>query len=341
MAHTIILDDFGLFLGKKSERFIIRKKGKKIAEFPASDVDRIIIASKGASLSSAAIYLAVENRVPLSFSYSSGHPFAFLTPTIGHGTVITRRSQYTHAESVRGCILANGFVKGKLLNQRCLLNSWAKNRTRTDPKVSDNLFDFVSTLDDITNELENVNRQLDSHVRQHLMNIEGRGAISYWAGVSLIVPSDLQFKGRETRGAEDPLNMMLNYGYGILYSEVWSAVTTAGLDPFAGFLHVDRPGRPSLVLDLIEEFRQQVVDRIVIKLVTKKIVTAEKIVGDEGLSKNVKEKLAADIISRLAENVSFQDKKIALKNVIVRQAWAVAKYLRSESQTYVPFTLRW
>jgi len=143
VVHTIVLEDFGVFLGKKSERFVVKKKGKVIGEFPASEVERIIVSSSGASMSSSALYLAVEKRIPVAFTYSSGRPFAFLTPTMGHGTVLTRRAQYTEATTVVGSSLVIGFVRGKLLNQRCLLNAWAKNRTRTRPYA---LFRHRSTL---------------------------------------------------------------------------------------------------------------------------------------------------------------------------------------------------
>ncbi len=79
----------------------------------------------------------------------------------------------------------------------------------------------------------------------------------------------MDWPGRRTQGATDPLNSALNYGYGILYGAVERACVLAGLDPYAGFLHVDRPGKPSLVLDLIEEFRQPVVDKTVLGMVNK------------------------------------------------------------------------
>jgi len=341
VVHTIVLEDFGVFLGKKSERFVIRKKGTVIGEFPASEVERIIVSSSGASMSSSALYLAVEKRIPVAFTYSSGRPFAFLTPTMGHGTVLTRRAQYTEATTVVGSGLVIGFVKGKLLNQRCLLNAWAKNRTRTRPDVSEALFLHVSRLDGILEELYHASTPLDDRLRASLMNIEGRGASEYWRGVSLVLPPEFEFTSRNTRGAKDPFNMMLNYGYGILYSEVWSAVNIAGLDPFAGFLHVDRPGRPSLVLDLIEEFRQQVVDRVLVTLTTKNTISAKDVADDDGLSKHTREKLVSAIVGRLSERVTIGKKKIPLKNVITRQAWAAAKFLRRESTKYTPFSLRW
>src|SRR5205823_7661479 len=89
----------------------------------------------------------------------------------------------------------------------------------------------------------------------------------YWEAVTEIISQKVEFLGREHVGATDAVNSLLNYGYGILYAQVWGAVINAGLEPFAGFLHVDRPGKPSLVLDLVEEFRQPVVDRTVIAFI--------------------------------------------------------------------------
>src|SRR5207248_5963640 len=100
--------------------------------------------------------------------------------------------------------------------------------------------------------------------RRELMGLEGAAGKIYWDGVRTIVENKAEFVGRVHQGAADAFNSLLNYGYGILYSHVWGAVVNAGLEPFAGYLHVDRPGKPSLVLDLVEEFRQPVVDRTVI-----------------------------------------------------------------------------
>ncbi|MHA1247378.1 MAG: CRISPR-associated endonuclease Cas1 [Candidatus Thorarchaeota archaeon] len=339
--HTIVLDDFGLFLGKKHERFVVKKSGKAVAEFPAREVDRIIISSSGVSVSSSALYLAVTNRIPVAFTYSSGTPFGFLTPTLGHGTVLTRRAQYTEAESPVATTLAVGFVRGKMSNQRNLLKMWAKNRTRRNPTLSENLFGLAEEVQRLTVELEPLTGPLTSDMRQAIMNIEGRAASSYWTGVAEILPKDLNFVGRTTRGAKDIFNMMLNYGYGILYSEVWSAVTTAGLDPFAGFLHVDRPGRPSLVLDLIEEFRQQAVDRTLIAMVQRWNLRPEEMADNGELSKTVRQKIAEAVVKRLGERVTFGNSSTVLKNAIVRQAWSVAKVLRREQTRYTPFVLRW
>src|SRR5690606_1629977 len=106
-------------------------------------------------------------------------------------------------------------------------------------------------------------------VRTQLMGIEGYCANLYWSAWSLIIPKLYDFPGRTGRHATDPVNVLLNYGYGILYGEVQNALVLAGLEPYAGLLHTDRPGKPSLTLDLIEEFRAPIVDRTVVGLLNR------------------------------------------------------------------------
>ena len=339
--QTIILEDFGVFLGKKGERFVVKKDRKSVAEFPASEVERIIISSIGASVSSAALFLATENRVPVSFTYSSGRPFAFLTPTSGHGTVLTRRAQYQHATDNRAMILVRGFVLGKMLNQMHLLKTWGKSRSRTNLTTSKDLFQLSENVDEMISRLRVIEGELTSKTRQEFMNVEGLAATYYWSGVHSILPDVFGFTGRVTRGASDLFNMCLNYGYGLLYSEVWSAVTKAGLDPFAGFLHVDRPGRPSLVLDLIEEFRQQIVDRTLVTLAVRSSLGGVEESNPPQLEKTTRESIASSIIKRLSESISYNGKNTSIKNVIQRQAWNVSKILKGEMTRYEPFVLKW
>src|SRR5207248_5647050 len=112
-------------------------------------------------------------------------------------------------------------------------------------------------------------------IRQEAMNLEARGARHYWDATRALVRSDLDWASRQTRGAQDLVNQCLNYGYGILYAQVERAILLAGLDPYAGYLHEDRPGKPSLVLDLIEEFRSYAVDRCVFALLNQRVPLAQ------------------------------------------------------------------
>lgn len=177
-------------------------------------------------------------------------------------------------------------------------------------------------------------------VRGQLLSIEGRAGREYWRGVKLLIGKKVVgFLGREHRGATDLFNCMLNYGYGILYSQVWGALMLAGLEPFAGFLHVDRPGKPSLVLDFIEEFRQPVVDHAVIALLGKGGPREDDL--REGLlSPRVRKEIAIKVEERLNSVHRYQNCNLTLKAIIQRQARLLASFFRGEAK-YRPFIVGW
>jgi len=123
--------------------------------------------------------------------------------------------------------------------------------------------------------------------------------------------------GREHRGATDAVNAMLNYGYGILYGSVWGAVLNAGLEPLAGFLHVDRSGKPSLVLDLVEEFRQPVVDRAVLSAVN----LGMNVRMENGLlDRDSRELISARVLERLVSAERHLGKEYQVRSIIQIQA---------------------
>ena len=117
----------------------------------------------------------------------------------------------------------------------------------------------------------------------------------------------MAWPGRETRGATDRFNSALNYGYGILYAKVEQALVLAGLDPYGGFLHADRPGKPSLVLDLIEEFRQTVVDRTIIGMVNKHVAIEQD--ENDRLTETTRKKIAEKVLERLESSEMYEKKR--------------------------------
>jgi CRISPR-associated protein Cas1 len=133
------------------------------------------------------------------------------------------------------------------------------------------------------------------------------------------------------------VNALFNYGYGILYSQVWGAVVSAGLEPFAGFLHVDRPGKPSLVLDLVEEFRQPVVDRTVISY-----INLGEVMNMEGglLDAETRKSISQKILERLEARETYQGKKYQIRSAIQIQARNLAAFLRGERE-YKTFSFKW
>ncbi|MDI6904587.1 MAG: CRISPR-associated endonuclease Cas1 [Candidatus Bathyarchaeia archaeon] len=342
----IFLDEFGIFLGRKRNRFVIKKEGEK-KEIVADDVDSIICCSSGVAMSASALNLAVKNNIQVVFARYGGWPYAVLMPASMTGSVRARREQFIAYNDERGFILAKKFIAGKLVNQANLLKLMAKNRRQTNPALAERFYNAGKAIDETNGRIEKEHGLSIDEKRQQLMNIEAEGARIYWDAIKQVLPAELQFSGRETRGARDPFNAMLNFGYQtILFPEVWKAVSYAGLDFFAGYLHADRPGKPSLVLDLMEEFRQQVVDRTLIGLITKNVLKPNEILAvevvEEGrvLSKETIKTLLTSFQERLDMKVMFNGQKASIKHFIYHQARCVVRFLLREGD-YVPFCLGW
>jgi len=223
----------------------------------------------------------------------------------------------------------------------------AKNRRQTDPLLAERLYSAGKAIDEANEKIDKEHGLNIDEKRQQLMNLEAEGARFYWDSIRQVLPEELSFTGRETRGARDPFNAMLNFGYQtILFPEVWKAVSYAGLDFYAGFLHADRPGKPSLVLDLMEEFRQQVVDRTLTGLLTKNVIKPDEILAtevvEEGrvLSREVIKTLLTSFQERLDAEVMFDGQRGSIKSFVYHQARRVVRFLLREAD-YVPFCLGW
>jgi len=342
----IFLDDFGIFLGRKRNRFVVKRQDKK-DEIVADDVDSIICTSQGVSVSASALNLAITHNIQIVFAKYSGWPYAILMPTAMTGSVRARREQFLAYNDERGFVLARSFVVGKLMNQANFLRLMAKNRRPTDPELAERIYKAGRVVGEVATRVNVVERGKVDEMRQELMNLEAEGARSYWEAIKQILPTELNFPGRETRGAKDPFNAMLNFGYQtILFPEVWKAVSYAGLDPYAGYLHADRPGKPSLVLDLMEEFRQQIVDRTVIGLITKNVIKPDEVLAVEALeegrvlNREVVKVLLASLQERLDAQAMFDGQRAPIKSFIYHQARRVVRFLLRETG-YVPFSLGW
>ncbi len=334
---NLIINNFGSFIGKTSERLVVKESGKVVREIPFFDLKQVTIATSGASLSSDVIRMCMEHGVQINFLSGTGQPYAKISSPQLTATVQTRREQLMAFLDRRGIDLARAFVSGKIRNQVNTLKYFAKYRKEAQKETYAQVMEAAQKMAGILQELDSYTGEKIDEVRGQFLSIEGRASAIYWQQVGAILEGKVEFPGREHRGAGDPFNSMLNYGYGILYSQIWSAAILAGLEPFAGFMHVDRPGKPSLVLDLIEEFRQPVVDRVVIAMFSKGC----KVELKEGmLSSGTRKDLAERVLTRLGATESYEGKKHRLSTIIQRQARSLATFVRGEGK-YRPFVGGW
>ena len=336
--EALIVDQYGSFVGKKSERIRVTLKGETQTEVPLIKLEQVVISGKGISISCSAVRACVERGIPIQMLAFNGRPYARLVSPHLVGTVRTRREQLLAYNDERGIALAKAFAGGKLSNQATLLKYTAKYRKTKDRHLYLETWDAAREIESLRDEIQALQADGIDDLRPQLMNREGRAADIYWQAMRDLLLVDVDWKKREHRGATDPVNSSLNYGYGILYSQVENAIILAGLDPYAGFVHVDRPGKPSLVLDLIEEFRQMIVDRTVFGLINKRVKLA---VDEEGmLTQKARRTLADKVLARMEARVAYEDKKHTLRTVLQSQARRVAAFVRGEGQ-YKPFVARW
>jgi len=337
----LVVDGFGKFLGRKGETIVLRENGRTVARIQPRELEQVIISGKG-SVSTDALRLLAEHGVDVLIVDFKGEVKARLSPPEMR-TVSTRREQYLAQQDARSVVIARAIVAAKLRNQAAVLSTLAKKRVDTSPELAQKLYQASVELASLIPEVERVDGRCIDDARAVLMNLEGRGAQIYWGALSGIFEG-WEFRGRSGRYATDPVNAMLNYGYGILLGEVWRAVHYAGLDPYGGFLHADRPGKPSMVLDLMEEFRPHVVDRFVVGMVSKRMVPKEGFELVDGVCQmkdDVRRKYLEGFLRRLEGEVRFEERLLSWSEVFLYQARKLAKFLRGEVQTYVGFQQRW
>lgn len=335
----LIVNKFGTFISKHSERIRVKHEGKIIEEVPLMHLNSVLITSRGVSLSSDVVEVCSERGIDIFFVAGNGDVYCRLGGAAPVGTVKTRREQLLAFFDKRGLQLGKAFSEGKLQNQENLVRYFAKYRKLTCPEAFDALDESARKIREIRGEIDQIQGDSIDEVREVLLSIEGRAASIYWDAMALLIEKDLQWPGRQGRGAKDPLNSALNYGYAILYGQVEKAIVLAGLDPYAGFVHTDRSGKPSLVLDLIEEFRQQIVDRTVFGLLGK---GSEFEVDQEGLLVDkIRKRIAQKLFERLDSEERYEGAKHRLRTILLKQAQALATYLRGDRPLYRPFVGSW
>lgn len=326
MQHVLV-SDYGSFVGKKGERLVVKKGGELVLEVPFRDLEQVSVLGGGVTFSVDAVRECARQGIQMNFMSSSGDPYAKLVSPALTGTVVTRREQLLAYLDHRGVEFAKTVVGGKLHNQANVLKYFAKHRRQVDPELHGRLYDGAGKLEALRDELTALQADRVEAMREELLAVEGRGGRIYWELVAAILPSAFAFEGRERRGATDPVNSLLNYGYGILYHQVSGAISLAGLDPFAGFLHADRAGKPSLVLDVVEVFRQPVVDRVVIAWLNRGY--EPEMEGDR-LADATRRELAEKVLARLEDLDRFEGAQHRLKTIIQMQCRRLAMFFRGE-----------
>lgn len=330
----LIIDNYGTYIHKKSNRFVILHS-ENDREISADKVSQILI-YRGAAITADAIDLAIKNNIDIIYLDRIGKPFARTYSCNLKNSASIHRDQVRAYDTESGGMLMAAIVEAKIKNQSFLLKSLAKNRNDKQlGKIAENIMSLTK---------KTIIRGNADETRARLMGIEGEAARQYYHALTRVLPEDVYFGKRTKQPPGDVFNALLSYGYGILFTEIERACIFSGLNPYMGFLHADRIGKPSLVLDLMEEFRQPIVDRSAITLVSKKIINSDHITPVDGgyyLNSSGKHRLVEAVVSRFSKIVTYRNYRHSFSSLILRQTQGVVKFIRGDTHVYSSFVYGW
>ncbi len=345
--RALYLHQPGVHLGKKDETFVAKEKGKKIADFRIIDVHHIALFGP-VQLSTAVVQCACERDIPISY-FSMGSWFYGMTRGHGLKNVFTRIEQFeAAADPNRRLEIARRFVHGKIRNQRTLLL-----RNHTSPP-RDTLRD-LKTLASLA---------LISGSLQSLLGIEGNAARLYFSDFAGMLKQKeetgsgngtecgqqeeafrFHFDGRNRRPPRDPVNALLSMTYALLAKDCTIAAWSAGFDPYVGFFHQPRFGRPALALDVMEEFRPLIADSVVLTMINNGMLGDSDFVRAGQavtLAAKGRKKLFEAYEKRLHDAILHPvfGYRVSYRRALELQFRLLAKVLNGEIDAYYPFTTR-
>jgi CRISPR-associated protein Cas1 len=261
------------------------------------------------------------------------------------GNILLRQAQYRAAERVDTTLeLARACVAGKIKNSRSVLQRGARDNTEANADASVQLTRSADNL------AASLRAAAEAQTLDVLRGVEGEAARGYFEAINRIVKpamrTDFQLDGRTRRPPLDRFNALLSFLYAMLMNDCRSALETVGLDPQLGFLHSVRPGRAALALDLQEEFRAVLADRLALTLINRNQITANDFDQHEGgavlLSDKGRRKVVTAWQERKQEEVTHPllEQKMPMGLLPFVQARLLARTIRGEMQGYLPYLAR-
>jgi CRISP-associated protein Cas1 len=340
LLNTLYVTTPEAYLTKDGENVVVKVDSEEKFRIPIHNIEGIIVFNYlGASPSLMA--LCAERQVGLSFHNAGGRFLARVSGPV-KGNVLLRRKQYRLADDKQFSLeISKLFILGKIFNCKNILARAIRDHGNESNKcILENAMQlqntFLKQVDGCTN-------------HDSLRGAEGMAANTYFEVFNHLIVSQKDsfiFNGRSRRPPKDNVNAMLSYVYTLLAHEVQSALESVGIDPYVGFLHTDRPGRPSLALDMMEEFRPYLADRLVLSLINRKQVSASGFSNhsESGILMNdaTRKELLNAWQKRKQDEIKhpFLGETIPIGLLPYVQALLLARFLRGDLDNYPVFFMK-
>ena len=340
LLNTLYVTSQGSYIHKEGETIIVEREQQKVLQLPVHTLGGIVCFGN-VLCSPFLLGFCAEHDISISFLTEYGSFLASVRGPVS-GNVLLRREQYRIADnSEKSAKIAANIVTGKLMNSRLVMNRAIRDH---GDKID------IATIRRASSSIYRLIEELALAVDlDEIRGIEGMAASEYFAVFNQLIvdqKEDFVFNERNRRPPLDPVNALLSFIYTLLVHDVRSALETVGLDPTVGFLHRDRPGRPGLALDLMEEFRPVIADRLVLSLINRRQV------APNGFKKAESGAVVMDDSTRKTVLVEYQNRKqdeifhpyieekIPLGLLLFVQANLMARFIRGDIDGYPPFFWR-
>lgn len=339
LLNTLYVTSPDSYLARDGENILIRREEEIIFRVPVHNIEAIVyFGYPGASPS--LLGLCAERGVTVSFLNTHGR---FLARVEGpqSGNVLLRRRQYRMAdEENKHPVLAKYFITAKILNSRAVLQ---RGRRDHPGKVGADIERTIALL------AGSAQKVYESNSLNDIRGLEGEAALRYFSELDNLIleqKQDFYMKARSRRPPLDNFNALLSFFYTLLVHECRSALESVGLDPAVGFLHRDRPGRPSLALDLMEELRPYMGDRMVLSIINRKQISNNDFTKNENeavyLDTDARKNLLGVWQKRKQDEIvhPYLREKIPVGLLPYTQALLLARYMRGDLDAYPAFIWR-
>ena len=340
LLNTLYVGTQGSYLRKEGETIVVEAEFRKMLQLPIHTLSGLVCFGN-VLCSPSLLGLCAERDIGVSFMTEHGRFIAAVRGPVS-GNVLLRRAQYRMADDAAITrAVAGSIVAAKLANTRTILK-----RARRDHDGRAN----VSALEAAAGQLATCMRQVERAAdTDEIRGIEGMAAASYFSVFDELIIEQKEvftFRQRSRRPPLDAVNALLSFMYTLLAHDIRSALETVGLDPAVGFLHRDRPGRPGLALDLMEEFRPVVADRLVLSLINRRQVSGSGFKGSEGgavvMDDDSRKTLLTEYQNRKQTQVHhrYVGEKVPIGLLFFVQASLMARFIRGDIDGYPPLFWR-
>jgi len=336
--NTLFVQTDGAWLRKDGRNVIVSVQGENRLRVPVHTLGGVVCLGR-VNASTSLMSLCAEEGVAVSFLTSNGRLLARVTG-FTPGNVLLRRDQYRAADDEPTCLrIAGPMVAAKIANGRTTLLRASRDHGDADGALTESCQRLA----------RNAERALKVNALDDLRGCEGEAAALYFSVldrlVTLPLPDREHFRmtDRSRRPPRDPFNCLLSFLYAMLAHDARSACESCGLDPAVGFLHRDRPGRPSLALDLMEELRSYLCDRLALSLINRRQIRPEDFRHLQGGAVNLTDAGRRTVLAayqrRKQEEIThpYLAERVSVGLIVHLQARLLTRMLRGELDTFPAF----